>query len=223
MCVMALDLPPEEIAEYEIVIRENGTVDRRRYNAPTVAEVAGFVPGREDAATSGSRQIRIKTRGERSHYELLDDKHAMDTSLRFVLLYPNGERGWSDDLKRAGTGDRRISNRQYAAFLMHDRPEGHFNFPAAGRLFQEWAVDEYAKVEASRLRWLQFNQSAIRAEFYQGVVDSVQRGELEAVRMGRYTVLPSSFPGGKRYMMQCFQDAMALVRTFGKPDLFKMG
>ena len=38
--------------------------------------------------------------------------------------------------------------------------------------------------------------------------------------MGRRTILPSSFIGCPRDMYQRYQDAMALVQNFGKPDLF---
>ena len=41
-----------------------------------------------------------------------------------------------------------------------------------------------------------------------------------AGRTGQYTVLPSSFTGGPRYMSGLYQDAMAMVRDHGKPDLF---
>jgi hypothetical protein len=43
--VHAMDLPPQDLAYYEIVIRVDGSVDRRRYNAPTSSEVAGLMPG----------------------------------------------------------------------------------------------------------------------------------------------------------------------------------
>jgi hypothetical protein len=33
-------------------------------------------------------------------------------------------------------------------------------------------------------------------------------------------ILPSSFVGGPRYMQNLFQDAMSIVRVFGKPDFF---
>jgi hypothetical protein len=39
-----MDLPPQDLANYEIVIRVDG-VDRRRYNAPTSSEVANLMPG----------------------------------------------------------------------------------------------------------------------------------------------------------------------------------
>ena len=38
--------------------------------------------------------------------------------------------------------------------------------------------------------------------------------------LGKQVVLPSSFRGGPREMAQSYQDAMALVRKFGFPDLF---
>jgi len=40
-----MDLPPQNLANYEIVIRVDGSVDRRRYNTPTSSEVAGLMPG----------------------------------------------------------------------------------------------------------------------------------------------------------------------------------
>ena len=38
--------------------------------------------------------------------------------------------------------------------------------------------------------------------------------------IGIKTVLPASFHGSDRYMQQQYQDAMAVVRQFRKPDLF---
>jgi hypothetical protein len=44
--VQAMDLPPQDLANYEIIIHVDGTVDRRRYNAPTSNKVAGLMPGK---------------------------------------------------------------------------------------------------------------------------------------------------------------------------------
>ncbi len=43
-----------------------------------------------------------------------------------------------------------------------------------------------------------------------------QRG----IPAGCVMVLPSLFQGGPRCMQQNYQDAMVIVRKFGKPDLF---
>jgi hypothetical protein len=43
--VQAMDLPPQDLVNYEIVIRVDGSVDRRRYNATTSSEVASLMLG----------------------------------------------------------------------------------------------------------------------------------------------------------------------------------
>jgi hypothetical protein len=75
-------------------------------------------------------------------------------------------------------------------------------------------------VENSRLNYLRNNQKQLRAEVYQGLLDGLGRNETTGMLQGRRIVLPASFIGGPRHMAQSYQDAMALVRAFGKPDLF---
>jgi hypothetical protein len=40
-----LDLPPQDLANYEIVICVDGNVDRCRYNIPTSNKVVGLMSG----------------------------------------------------------------------------------------------------------------------------------------------------------------------------------
>jgi hypothetical protein len=40
-----MNLPPQDLVNYEIIIRVNNNVDRRCYNAPTSSEVAGLMLG----------------------------------------------------------------------------------------------------------------------------------------------------------------------------------
>ena len=70
-----------------------------------------------------------------------------------------------------------------------------------------------------RLNWLRRNQDKLRVEKYSGFRDAV-RNETDLNGVGRPVVLPSSFTGGPRYMQQLYQDAMAICRRKGKPDLF---
>jgi hypothetical protein len=52
-------------------------------------------------------------------------------------------------------------------------------------------------------------------------MDHVQSmNENSGLKAGKMVILPSSFLGSPRSMQQNYQDAMALVRKFGKPDLF---
>jgi hypothetical protein len=71
----------------------------------------------------------------------------------------------------------------------------------------------------SNLSFIRHNQNKIRAELYQGLQDAFSRGE-RGSNVGLRIVLPSSHTGSPRNMQQLYQDSMALVRKFGKPDLF---
>ena len=88
----------------------------------------------------------------------------------------------------------------------------------SGRLFQQYVVDKYAQIESQRLEFLKYNQSTLRAELYNGLEDHIRSGDHE--RVGRRTILPSTYIGGPRNMASNYQDCMALVKKFGKPDLF---
>ena len=70
------------------------------------------------------------------------------------------------------------------------------------------------------MRWIQKKQDYLRAEIYCGLKDTVLRGDTTQASIGKRIVLPSSFTGGPRYMIQYYQDAMAICRWAGYPDLF---
>ena len=51
-------------------------------------------------------------------------------------------------------------------------------------------------------------------------MDAVSKGDTDSSRIGKFTLLPSSHTGGPRYKVQNYQDAMAICRWAGYPDLF---
>jgi hypothetical protein len=88
------------------------------------------------------------------------------------------------------------------------------------RLYQEWGVDQYNKVESQRLFYIRNNQGPLRAAIYGGMVDTIANNDANIDNLGRLIVLPSSFIGGHQHMAQLYQDSMAIVHQYGKPDLF---
>uniref|UniRef100_A0A0G4HEZ5 ATP-dependent DNA helicase n=1 Tax=Chromera velia CCMP2878 TaxID=1169474 RepID=A0A0G4HEZ5_9ALVE len=90
----------------------------------------------------------------------------------------------------------------------------------SGRLFEEYIVNAYCRIEGQRLNWYRHNQKKIRAELYQGLVDASRDGQDDSREVGRRIVLGPHFTGGPRYMTSLYQDAMAMVRAEGKPTLF---
>jgi len=55
---------------------------------------------------------------------------------------------------------------------------------------------------------------------YSGVADAIAHDDADAAALGRRIVLPSSFLGGPRFIRQCYQDSMVIVRKLGRPSLF---
>ncbi|GJY15532.1 helicase [Tanacetum coccineum] len=83
-----------------------------------------------------------------------------------------------------------------------------------------YLVDAYTAIEEQRLKWTQNNQDTLRVDLYHNVYDTITRGDTNAAGLGKRIVLIGTFTGGPRYMMQNYQDAMAICRTYGNPDLF---
>ena len=92
----------------------------------------------------------------------------------------------------------------------------------SGRLFQQFAVDAYVKVEGARLDFIRHNQKQLRArECYQGLMDHLENAAEERnLNAGNVVVLPSTFSGSPRAMHQLYLDTMAIVAKFGKLDAF---
>ncbi|XP_057247317.1 uncharacterized protein LOC104901443 [Beta vulgaris subsp. vulgaris] len=89
----------------------------------------------------------------------------------------------------------------------------------AGRCLQQYIVDMYVKIENTRLDFFRYNQKTIRADLYQGILDTLESGENSAANVHR-VILPPSFLGGPRDMKMRYLNAMCLVQRYGKPDLF---
>uniref|UniRef100_A0A8R7RA28 Helitron helicase-like domain-containing protein n=2 Tax=Triticum urartu TaxID=4572 RepID=A0A8R7RA28_TRIUA len=104
--------------------------------------------------------------------------------------------------------------------MLQTRPAIFNPILCGARLLRQWAVDMYIKIESCRLRWYRKNQMQIRADLYKGVVDAITSGETRASAVGVRIVLPGTYPGGDRDMKKRHMDAMAIVHTYGKPDIF---
>ena len=88
------------------------------------------------------------------------------------------------------------------------------------RLFQQFLVDVYCKIETERLQFLRHEQKALRVDCYQDLRDAIVDGDGDHRNVGHRIILPSTFTGGPRYMHKRQEDAMTYVRKYGQPDLF---
>jgi len=134
------------------------------------------------------------------------------------MYYPHGTPGWHDNIKQIN--GKRITRSMYIQYRMAIRDNTNI-FLMGKRLFQQWLVDNYVKIEKDRINWCKENKKQLRVEKHQGLIDYLEKKATDAnARVGRVMILPSTFIVSPRNMMQNYQDAMAIVRKYGKPDVF---
>ncbi|XP_057299513.1 uncharacterized protein LOC130630155 [Hydractinia symbiolongicarpus] len=66
------------------------------------------------------------------------------------------------------------------------------------KLFQQYCVDSYVKVEGNNLNYIRANQTNLRVDSYEGLADHLNaRAEERGLQTGHIVVLPSSFQGSQ--------------------------
>ncbi|GBP21188.1 hypothetical protein EVAR_84311_1 [Eumeta japonica] len=137
---------------------------------------------------------------------------------------PTGQDGYDITLKMVDpiTGvstNKNLSAMNYYAYRMMIRTHEENVILKCRRLFQQFAVDMYVKVETERLAFIRFNQAKLRSEDYIHLRDAIH-SDGDVQNIGRLTILPSTYIGSPRHMHEYAQDAMTYVRNYGTPDLF---
>ncbi|KAM0930661.1 hypothetical protein ACQ4PT_000849 [Festuca glaucescens] len=104
------------------------------------------------------------------------------------------------------------------------RDYNYYDAPFTSPLEPSWVgftVEEVAILkDESRLHFILLSNDDLRAESLQGLVDAVGAGRMDGSSVGKKNILPSSYTGGRRYMIENFQDAVAISRVHGCPDIF---
>ena len=197
--------------------------DGRIYNTPTASEVAILVVGDLDESFT-VRDIIVEEKSGECHR--INELHASFLPLQYPLLFSYGEEGYRDDVPHMNQNNnndehkKMVSMREFFAYRLMTRKNECSTILHASRLLQQFIVDGYTMIESQRLLWYRSHQKTLRVDLYQGLSDTLSRGERNAAVLGRRIILPSSFTGGARYMMQNYLDAMAVCRIMGYPDLF---
>jgi hypothetical protein len=91
-----------------------------------------------------------------------------------------------------------------------------------GKLLQQYVVDNWASPEQRKLAWIKGNQGNLRADLYDSVVDAFADGDhqLDPNDLGQKFILPATFQGSYRDMLQNLQNSLAIAREKGSADAF---
>ena len=183
----------------------------RRYNLPTASEVAVIMPGEH------AENLDIILQRKTGDIQRINARHRSYDPLHYVLLFPHGSDGYTQHIPNA-RGQGHVTPASYYRYRLQIRSNDTNHIMRSRRLTQQYATDAFAKVEAERLRWVKYHQTEIRAEKYKGLLDAVDAND--TINAGTKVILPPTVYGSPRWYTEAFQDAMAIVRKYGKPDFF---
>ncbi|ENN70626.1 hypothetical protein YQE_12665, partial [Dendroctonus ponderosae] len=157
----------------------------------------------------------------------------------YPLLFPYGEAGHDCAASHHFNPSKKVTFREFYRFRLQMRnqpvnppnrntysesvPHGFSVLHNAGKLFQQYLVDAYVKIESNELWWYKSNMQQIRQSGYPNLLNYLERRarmESSNCRVGTVQILPPGFRRGHRYQKRQYLDAMTIVARHGKPDLF---
>ncbi|XP_040361620.1 uncharacterized protein LOC112202949 [Rosa chinensis] len=197
--------------------------DSKQYEEPTSEEIGGLIVG-DIGEHNSNRDIIIELNSGK--LQRISKIHLKYMSLQYPILFPYGEDGYKINLQMHQIGGsstqkrQKISMRAYITYHIQDRNNEISTLLKGGRLFQQYLVDAYATVEEDRLDWIRRNQNNFRSETFKHLCAAASAGFSKGRDLGQKIILPSSHTGSPRDMINNYQDAMAICRQYGNPDLF---
>nr|GEW31280.1 putative PIF1 DNA helicase/replication protein A1-like protein [Tanacetum cinerariifolium] len=81
-------------------------------------------------------------------------------------------------------------------------------------------MDDYIMIEAERMSYKCKKQKDLRSETYSKLVKLADDPDFGVQLRSKKVLLPSSFTGSPKYMMQNYLDAMTICKFYGYYDLF---
>ncbi|XLU63888.1 hypothetical protein S245_023097 [Arachis hypogaea] len=181
-----------DVQECSLVIRER-PANQPQYILPTASQVAAIIV--DDDIETMVRGWDIKVQTHAGNLRRIQEFVGYYDPLQYPLLFPFGTHGW--DINTRTQRGNKVSCWTYYSYMLQIRPNDHSTVLQAGRLLQQYVVDNYVKMETGKLRWVRQRQKELRAELYQGLQDALHTGENNAENVGRRTILPSSFVGSR--------------------------
>jgi hypothetical protein len=204
---MARDMMAIEGVPMDLKLRliASRTKDARRYNVPTVDEVATLMVRDGSEAVDRHDVVLAQQAGP---FQRISELHVGYMALHYPLLFPYGKDGWHPnillngvvadvDLDEDHVGESELQKKHcnvtmavfYGYRLQHRNTDGIALF-RGDRLRHQYIVDAYATIKQNRLKYLRLNQKKLHADLYQGLQDAIAASNNSAAAIGQRIILP---------------------------------
>ena len=139
--------PREEYPNIEVRLHVGDGTDGRRYNLPTVNELAAIIPGDGSEPVQNDRDIVLCMHDH--SLKCISQLHPSYQPLHYVLLFLYGELGWNIHMLLEDTEtsecreQKKITQHMYYAYCLHDCPtiEPNALLYRGGWLYKQYIVD----------------------------------------------------------------------------------
>ncbi len=220
--VQAADVIKENPTEsIKLVLKASGTPDPRRFNLPRGSDIAIIIPDENTSSEISYRDVVLyksaKDHPNKQSLVKIHELHPMYDPTAYPLLFIYGDKGYDYEAFKKST-ENKVTQRQFYRYRFMEKKNDFNALHYAGRLFQQYMCDMWCKTEKEQLDLLRRMQPKLRSDVYQGITDAVSTQNYE--QLGTKVILPSQHIGSPRQLHQHYLDAMALVRSEGKPQLF---
>ncbi|WVZ97030.1 hypothetical protein U9M48_042596 [Paspalum notatum var. saurae] len=184
--------------------------------------VKSFRPARDLLVWSNSQPLRLRLLHDRPRNS---PQYGAPVGSEIAVLivgdFTEGKRSHDVIVQARGGGLRRISN-LHSHYMALQYPV-LFPYGEEGFKLKIKYNPVKTRKEITILEYYAFRLQQRRCEeppSFVGIHDALHKGDFDGDSIGKKVILPASFIGSKRYMVQNHQDAMAICRFYGPPDLF---
>uniref|UniRef100_A0ABD2WZ56 ATP-dependent DNA helicase n=1 Tax=Trichogramma kaykai TaxID=54128 RepID=A0ABD2WZ56_9HYME len=157
-------------------------LDKRRYNPQRTNEVAAIFSTSADGEIPDAYVV-MRNKSTKQ----LQKVSTMDPNVEpwiYPLFYPTGERGWHRDIMQTNM-EKRVSRGAYIKYKIAIRNNVFNPYIHGRRLFQQFLVDSYVKIEKDRIEYCKSHQLELRIASYKGLMDHLnKRSNNDNLRIG---------------------------------------
>ena len=223
----------QNLPNYKLYFIQKNNDQKHCYNKPLTSECGAIIVSKSGITENYDICIYPKSTDNDiipTHTYLNKLSHHVDPMV-FSLMYPSGDLGWSIGYTKNPKVEckEKLTILKYYLHRLAYRPNVYNFSPLlfGGRLTPQLFLHAYIMIESNRMNYFRNKQDNLRVECYQGLLDHViasasnnSKNFQKKERLGNHFILPATYIGSPRYMQQNYQDAMAIMRSVGRPDLF---
>lgn len=162
-----------DIPTYKLMFTENNEFDKCRYNRATASEIAAaFIS--ENGAPPGKIAFVIHSKSENHPMTTISSLNPHSDPMAYPLLFPYGDSTWRPGMAHDSVHATAVRNAttqlQFYCYRLAIRDDFSL-LHSSGKLFQQYIVNAYVKIESARVAYIRSHQKEIRAETYKGLMD----------------------------------------------------